>query len=81
MGEPALWGNPLGETAPNAGYSQGYCGGNRPQRGIRKGCRWLLSRLLWGNPPPTRVIVGEPAPNAGYSQGYRKGCRWLLSRL
>ncbi len=36
---------PLGETAPNAGYSQGYCGGNRPQRGIRKGCRWLLSRL------------------------------------
>ena len=35
---------------------------------------------LWGNPPPTRVIVGETAPNAvlekaaaGYCQGYRKG--------
>ena len=44
----------VGEPAPNAGYS----GGNRPQRGIRKGCRGLL----W-------AIVGEPVPNAGYSQG------------
>ena len=31
----------MGEPVPNAGYN----GGNRPQRGIRKGCRWLLSRL------------------------------------
>jgi hypothetical protein len=46
----------MGETAPNAvlekaavgycqGYRKGYYGGTRPQRGIRKGCHWLLSRL------------------------------------
>ena len=43
-------------------------GGNRPQRGIRKGC--------YGGTRP----MGETAPNAvlekavaGYCQGYRKG--------
>ena len=66
VGEPALWGNPLGETAPNAvlekaaaGYCQGYYGGNRPQRGIRKG-----------------YYEGTRS-----QRGIRKGCRWLLSRL
>ena len=55
MGEPALWGKPP-------------YGGNRPQRGIRKGC--------YGGTRP----MGETAPNAvlekavtGYCQGYRKG--------
>ena len=58
VGEPALWGKPP-------------YGGNRPQRGIRKGCCWLLSRLLWGKPPPTRVIVKaiEKAV-AGYCDTY-----------
>ena len=42
-------------------------GGDRPQRGF-----------IWGNPPPTRVIMGEPVPNAGYCKGDRKGYRWLF---
>jgi len=38
----------VGETAPNAVLEKaiaGYNGGDRPQRGIRKGYSWLLSRL------------------------------------
>ena len=70
MGEPALWGNPLGETAPNAGYSQGYCGGNRPMGETSPNA--VLEKAI------EKAIMGETAPNASYSQGYRKGCRGLL---
>ena len=61
--EPALWGNPLGEPAPNAGYNGAIE-------------RWGET-ALWGKPPPTRAIMGllrgggnrpmgETAPNAVY---------------
>jgi len=56
----------MGETAPNAVLEKAIMG----------------ETALWGNPPPTRVIVKDiEKAIAGYCQGYRKGYRGLLSRI
>ena len=60
VGEPALWGN--------SPY-----GGNRPQRGIRKG--------YYGEPAPNAGYSQGYCGGNRPQRGIRKGCRWLLSRL
>ena len=55
-------------------------GGDRPQRGIRKGY-YGGTRPMGGNRPNAvleKAIMGETAPNAVLLRGYRKGCRRLL---